>query len=401
MKKYLLILGTQRSGKTLIARALNMHPNIIAHMEPFFFFFKICRNIFYRDIIKKTDFDPDYPMDSNFCKPLEEKKIFRESFSSILFKKDDIRRLKELTIKQQNSLPGERAPKIIPLLNKLEIGTAPAVFKRLMDLLYEAYYKDEVQIIGICDGWCDDFIEPFLHLSDLEVKCIHCLRDPRAIVASRNKGTKILEEYGGKRYPLLFIIRHWRKTIAYSIVNSGHPKYYAVRYEELIQNPETLFKKICDFLDITFSEKLLFPSTFIRGDGSLWKQNSSFNIQNQREFNTSSIERWKKALSLDIIGVIEYLCKAEMSYLQIERYNPKFSLKDLLLFEEKENEIVEWLKKYNWSISEKELMPEIVRNLLIEKREIANIDNIKDYFCIDTKVFNVLSSTLNNKLDNR
>lgn len=399
--KYLLILGTQRSGKTLIARALNMHPNIIAHMEPFFFFFKICRNVFYRDIIKKTDFDPDYPMDSNFCKPLKEKKIFRESFSRILFKGDDIRRLKELTVKQQNALPGERAEKIIPLLDKLEIGTAPAVFKQLMTLLYEAYHKNDVQIIGVSEGWCDDFIEPFLDLSDLEVKCIHCLRDPRAIVASRNKGTKILEEYGGKKYPLLFIIRHWRKTIAYSIVNSGYPKYYAVRYEELIQDPKRSFKKICNFLGIAFSEKLLFPSTFIRGDGSLWRQNSSFNIQNQGEFNTSSIERWKKALSLDVIGVIEYLCKAEMSYLQLERYNPEFSLRDILLFKEKEEEIVEWLKKYNWSISEKELMPEIARNLLIERHEIANMDNIKDYFCIDTKAFDVFSSLGSNKLNNR
>ena len=395
--KYLLILGTQRSGKTLLTRALNMHPNIVAHVEPFFFFFKICRNIFYRDIIKKADFDPDYPMDSDFCKPLEEKKIFRESFSNILFKEDDIRRLKELTIRQQNSLPGERAPKIIPLLNKLEIGTAPAVFKLLMGLLYEAYYKDGVQIIGISEGWCDDFIEPFLALTDLELKCIQCLRDPRAIIASRNKGTKILEECGGKKYPLLFIIRHWRKAIAYSLRNVDNPNYFCVHYEKLILQPKLWFSKLCDFLGLPFSDKLLKPSFFIRSDGKLWKQNSAFKIKEQEGFNTHSLYKWKDALSKEEIGVIEFLCKAEMGYLGMQRENTDFSLVDLLDFKENEDEIVDWLKKYHWFFNEKELTLEIVRKYLIEKNHFKNLDKLIDYFTVDRSVFD----TLSNKLDNR
>ena len=51
--QYIIVMGSIRSGKTLIGRALNMHPNIIVQQEPFFFFFKLCYTIFQRDFLKK------------------------------------------------------------------------------------------------------------------------------------------------------------------------------------------------------------------------------------------------------------------------------------------------------------------------------------------------------------
>ena len=384
--KHLIVLGTQRSGKTLVSRALNMHPNIIVQVEPYFHFFKSCRNIFFRDVLRKTNFDPNYPMDSGFCKPYKEKHLLQESFADISFNDSDIVELRRMTIQQQESVKGERAPKIIPLLNRLEAGTAPFVFKQLMDILHEAYFKEGVQLVGLSEGWCDEYIQSLLNLEDVDVKCVHCLRDPRSIVASRNVGGRI---HVGK-YPLLFIIRHWRKSIAYSLLYEEHPKYMAVQYENLVLKPELWFQEICAFLEVPFSQKLLDPSTFVNGDGSLWKQNSAFNVSDRGGFSQSSIDRWKDVLSKEEIGVVEYLCKAEMEYLNLKRFNPEYPLKDLLCFREKEDEIIDWLKKYNWTFNEKELMLEIVRTFIIENSQISNTEDLIDYFAIDKRVIGKL-----------
>lgn len=380
--KYLLVLGTQRTGKTLIGRALNMHPNIIVQVEPYFYFFKMCRNLFYRDVLKKTDFDPDYPMDSCFCRPYEEKVLFSQSFHRLYFSRSDIKELVRLTIKQQRISSAERAIKIIPLLNRLRPGGAFSVFKCLMDILYESYAKEGVEIVGLTEGWCDEFIQPFLDSKDIDIKCIHCLRDPRAVVASRNFGDRIYS----RKYPLLFILRHWRKSVAYSILHTGNPRYMAVKYEELVQEPESHFKEICNFLNVPFSKELLKPLAFVKGDGTLWKQNSAFHIPASRGFSKGSIARWKKVLSKEEIGVIEYLCEAEMGYLGFRRSVPRISAKELLYFQENEDQIIPWLKKYKYTFSEKQIIPEIVRRYILEESQVKQMDYLADYFLIDKRI---------------
>jgi hypothetical protein len=378
--KYLLVLGTQRSGKTLISRALNTHPNIILQMEPFFFFFKMCRNILFRDVLKKTDFDPDYPMDSGFCKSHEEKQLLKEYFLRLEFTHSDIEELKVLTVKQNREKM--RAPKIIPFLDKLQAGTAPTVLKCLLGILNEAYKKQEVMFVGLSEGWCDEYIEILLNYDDMDFRCIHCIRDPRAIVASRNGDSKL---HVGK-YPLLFIIRHWRKTIAYSILCKDNPKYMSARYENVVREPEKWFREICGFMGVPFSERLLETSLYVNGDGSLWQRNTAYKGPIKEGFSTDSVERWEGILSRDEVGFIEYLCKAEMDYLGIKRKNQTFSLRDLAAFREDENAITDWLKKYNLTINDEELNLEIVRKYLIENQVKHVNDMMLNYFVIDKDV---------------
>ncbi len=391
--RYLLVLGTQRTGKTLTGRALNMHPNITVQAEPYFFFFKTCRNIFYRDIIKKDDFDFESPMDSCFCRSKEEKELFNKSLTSLYFSKSDIAELIKLTTKQQEIAKGERADKIIPLLNRLIPGTSISVFRDLMDILHEAYKKDGVRIVGLTEGWCDEFIQPLLECGDIDIKCIHCLRDPRAIVASRNGGSRL---HVGK-YPILFIIRHWRKAIAYSVLHAENPKYMALRYEDLVNAPEEWFGKVCDFLDVDFNEVLLKPETFLKGDGTLWKPNSAYKVSSipTKGFGKGSVARWKEILPKEEVGLIEYLCAQEMDYLGFERTITDFSLKDLLSFKEDASQIVPWLQKYNLSFNKKEAMLEVVRKFLMTQTAtltgtstLTGTQKLMDYFLIDKDVPN-------------
>ncbi len=391
--RYLLILGTQRSGKTVLGRALNMHPDISIQKEPYFFYFKLCRNIFYRDILKRSDFDPDAPMDSNFCKTREEKLLLSKKFSDIYFSEHDIEELRRLTIKQQDAEGGERAPRIKPLLGKLSPGTAPNLFWQLMELLKEVYSKENLKYLGFTEGWCDEFIEVLINLPDFDINIIQCLRDVRAIAASRNKGKRLKERgYTGK-YPLLFILRHWRKAIAYSLKNGDNPKYQTVQYEKFVTEPEGVLKRVCKALGVNFVDGMLDPSRFTQGDGNLWKQNTTWDRADPTKgFSTASVAKWKEVLTSDEIGVIEYLCKPEMKYLDLEMLRPDFLLHDLCRFQENEDEIEEWLKKYYLPFNDRELTFEIVRKFLIEKVAIVEPEEMVDFFSIEEKSYEFLSN---------
>ncbi len=325
---------------------------------------------------------------SGFCSTKEERGLFNESFSKLVFLDSDIEKLREQTIKQNSGK--ERAPKIIPLLDKIEAGNAIFVFEGLMSILNEAYNKKDVRYVGLSEGWCDKYIDILLNYTDVDIQCIHCLRDPRAIVASRNGGSRLHV----KKYPLLFILRHWRTTIAYYILLNNNPKYMAVQYENLVHEPELWFKKMCHFLAVPFSESLLDTSGFLNGDGSPWIQNSALQVSSKKSINVGSLFKWKEVLSREEIGVIEYLCKEEMDLLELERINLEFSLQDLISYKENDDEIIEWLRKYNLTFNENELMLEIVRKYLIESNQNIDVKDLIDYLVIDKKVFGKLAKSM-------
>lgn len=380
--QYLMVLGTQRTGKTLLGRALNMHPQMVVQKEPYFFFFKLCRNIFYRDILKRDNFDSESPMDTLFCRSNEEKRLLYRSFPDLRFTRTDIDELVRLTIQQQEVQKGERAVNVVKHLNGLKPGSSVSVFVTLMDILYRSYAKEGAIVVGFSEAWCDEFITPLLAINDLDIKVIHCHRDPRAVVASRNSGSKL---YAGM-YPLLFIIRHWRKAVAYTILHRSDRRFMAIRYEDLIGDPKRCMSSVCDFMGVPFDAALLNVSGYVKGDGTPWKPNSAFELPASQGFSTSSLERWKGILSEDVLAVVEYLCDPEMKYLGYARSVPDPAPDWLLSFREDEAAIVPWLHKYKLACNESEMALEVVRRYFINGGSAANAEWLSDYFVIDMAV---------------
>jgi hypothetical protein len=379
-----VVLGPIRSGKTLIGRAMNSHPLVSVQQEPFFFFFKLCRDIYHQDVLK-DNYDCNHPIESDFCLKPEQKNGFNDYFERLEFGSEDIVELRKRTIWQQESTGSERAPHINPFLDSLKPGKATDVLDQLFDVFLKGYPKEGLEYIGFTEAWVDNFIEPILSLKGKRHKIIHCIRDPRQIIASRNFG-KNPEKYGGK-YPILFLIRHWRKSVAYSIVNRDNPDYMVVKYEQLINSPEEWFQKICEHLGVAFHENLVHPERYRDGIGNLWKQNTNFNAGTG--FSKTSLEKWKEVLPDKSVGLIEYLCGAEMDYFGYKRVNSDFYLKDLASYTEDEEHIIEWLRRYNLLINEEDISLELVRKYLLETDELAN-DQILDYFFIGKSVHDIL-----------
>jgi hypothetical protein len=304
-----IVFGAIRSGKTLIGRAINSNPYASVQIEPFFFYFKICRNIYYRDTLKQK-YDNNQPIESDFCIKSDIRNGFRDIIRTLRFNESDIAELKKWTIWQQDVAEGERAPKVNPFIKELKAGNAVDVLAQLYSILNKAYPISDLKCIGFTEAWVDNFIEPILSSKEIRQKVIHCIRDPRQIIASRNFGNN--SKYAGK-YPLLFLIRHWRKSVAYSIINKDNPDYMCVKYEDLVNFPDEWIMKICNHLDVPFHEDMMRPEKFINGLNEPWKPNTNFKLE--KGFSKSSLAKWKEVLPEEAVGVIEYLCAKEMDYL--------------------------------------------------------------------------------------
>ena len=91
--KHICVFGAMRSGKTLLGRALNSHPAVTLQNEPYFFFFKLCRNIFLRDVIRQP-FDPGAPVGIRLFQSRKVRADFVKAFPDLQFQRRRYRRIK-------------------------------------------------------------------------------------------------------------------------------------------------------------------------------------------------------------------------------------------------------------------------------------------------------------------
>jgi len=135
-----------------------------------------------------------------------------------------------------------------------------------------------------------------------EVRFIYMVRDPRAIVSSR--------KYFGKK------ISDRNELVRYSRNINKLYKYYKeiqdisikIRYEDLVNNPKEELKKICNFIEIDYTDDMLNFSKY----WGLDENQSSFDIDNKKIIYNSSIDRWKNKLTEDEIRIIENINRLYM-----------------------------------------------------------------------------------------
>lgn len=383
--KQVCVFGAIRSGKTLLGRALNSHSAVTLQNEPFFFFFKLYRNIFLRDVIGRP-FDSGAPVGVRIFQARKERADFVEAFSHLHFNEDDIAELKRMTIWQQEAEGDERAPRIVPHLDALRPGKASAVFQTLMAILETAYPKRHLQYVGFTEGWVEAFIEPLLTTFGETIRILHVVRDPRAVIASRNAGMDVARKYGG-RYPILFLIRQWRKGVAVLLSHQGHDGYLPLRYEDLVTSPETALQDVQRFLQIPFDEGVLRTDRYVNGVGRLWRQNTSFKPVSG--FSTSSVHRWKTVLDAREIALIESLCMPEMTALGYELTTT--GTLDPLLWDlaEQDDGLVQWLKPHELTGNRDAWAIEALRRELLQDGNSLS-DDAAGYLFHDPKAYRLL-----------
>ncbi len=97
-----------------------------------------------------------------------------------------------------------------------------------------------------------------------EARLVHLIRDGRDVVCSMAEHPDWRWTNGGwvkelHRRPFETYARDWVAYTGAGMQLRGDSRYHEVRYEDLVERPEDTLRKVCDFLDEPFDERLLEP----------------------------------------------------------------------------------------------------------------------------------------------
>ena len=145
-------------------------------------------------------------------------------------------------------------------------------------------------------------------------KVVHTLRDPRAIFVSQRR--QFLRDNVDRHYRILRtteitlgigvflqVLLNWlRIARLHRQYQKRYPNnYYYVRFEDLVSNPEPTLKKVCEFLEIDFSEDMLNQP--VVGSSFVPRESETQGV------DTSTIDRWRNHLHPLIDKWFVFWCK--------------------------------------------------------------------------------------------
>ena len=144
-----------------------------------------------------------------------------------------------------------------------------------------------------------------LHEMFPDGRFLHVVRDPRAVTHSMSTSPYYSNE-------TIFNALNWRRSIRRGAhllhQHISSDQYRTVRYEDLVQAPETSIKAICSFLELSFEREIMdFYKTSHR---HIHQQIQTPSVQ--QPVNRNSLDKWKTGLSEANVRVIERLCVSEM-----------------------------------------------------------------------------------------
>ncbi len=157
-------------------------------------------------------------------------------------------------------------------------------------------------------------------------KIVHMVRDPRDRYASvRNRNGQNRRRFGGATARWLMSTRAGRDN-----QDRFPDNYRIVRFEELLANPETKVKEICDFIEAPFSQEMFSLS----GDPEYAKKggNSSFGSITPGVISTKPVKRYRKTLSATEIAFIQRCARREMLEQNYELDTPEFDPQERLQY---------------------------------------------------------------------
>lgn len=337
----LLATGMFRSGTTLVARMLQAHGEIVLASDPLARVFKTFRNVSARAVMDKYKTSQESPLaDYHFDKEgVETLSAVQNSSLEATTDTVDLPSLRQ-SVAAASAL---FSPRIKPFLHMLEGRNFHELFSSGHAILDRAYGKANSRVLGFKEVWVGEFAKHYLQ-GFHNAKVIHILRDPRGVCASNH--------VTNEKYPLLFLIRQWRKLTLFAWRDKllFPDRVHVLRYEDLLRSPETSLREIMGFLGLRHDPNLLDPRSYVDGDLQPWSQNSS-HFSGGQHFNLHSIDRWKQTLSERQQELIETLCQAEMRLFGYTEAPSPFKeiplshVTDPILYDR--HELAEWIRPFS------------------------------------------------------
>ena len=275
------IAGQAKSGTTLLAALLDNHPELLVLPQETAYFPTVLRK--YGNAGRRAQFDY----------------LTKESFSRVLFGGEPKWREHEY-----KDFPQQ---KFRETFERIAFDSANAP-RDLLALMAEAY----AQTIGVpldrIKRWIEKTPANRNHAEEIfsrfaNAKLLVTLRDPRAILATQIALEKTRQT---KRFSVYYVIAHWRVAAKLARrVRAGDVPGLFVQFEQLVSEPASIMKSVCDYLEVQFDPEVVLAPTKI---GEPWGGNSAAQVAFSK-VSAEPASRWENELSEDEIGWVERHCR--------------------------------------------------------------------------------------------
>ena len=136
-------------------------------------------------------------------------------------------------------------------------------------------------------------------------KVLLTLRDPRALLSAQ---IQLERKRRRRHFSVYLMIKHWRTAARLALQQRegrlADERVLVVGFQRLLQQPEHWMRKVCAFLDVPFDAAMLCPTKV----GLPWAGNSA-SEQAFSAISTEPANRWRKLLSEEEIGWVEWHCR--------------------------------------------------------------------------------------------
>lgn len=274
----IFMVGEQRSGSNLLRLILNESSSIAAPHPP--------------HILQR--FMPLLPVYGSLNK--------QKSFKRLI---DDVCRLVELNPVPWDKVKLDRNE----ILNRCKEKSLIAVYGAIMDLYAEAHNASAWMCKSMQNIQWSDEINRYFD----KPKYIYLYRDPRDVTLSFTKAVI------GEKHPY-FIAKQWnelQKLCITQLSDHGKETIFPISYENLLADPETVVKELCQFLEIKFSNKMLDFHTSREAERSA--QSSSLWENLSQPIKSNNTKKFMNELTTDEIKIIESITGNVMDTLGYER----------------------------------------------------------------------------------
>lgn len=263
------IIGSGRSGTTLLRSVLVAHPDIAIPPESYVLP-TIIKNFW------KVKFKSWATLSNFVCSHFESHPQFRVWQLNL----DEIR-------KQAG-----------------EVSRSDRSLEYMIAIIYKHYSKVH---FGGTKMWGDKtpmntLYLPFISAVFPSAKYIHIIRDGRDVVASfREAGLT----------DLLSACNRWNVSVQSACsFGRGRENYFELRYEEFVSKPEQSIRRICSFLNINFCNHMLTPHKTANKFHDVFAYKHLQNVLSPISIN--NIGKWKKTLDKDEAIIVNRLLEKNL-----------------------------------------------------------------------------------------
>ena len=340
----LIVCGTYRSGTTLVQKTIDAHSRCAVVMQPALPLFRHLRRWLHRAGAPVSA--PDGPLGVEFTAGSA---AVLDAFRSLNISAEDVARVLEDIAAMLGSLHGAGDPDAVPprfveeLRARLRPGPVRQSIAGLFDALRVYRRAEDVAWVGLKDVYIEEMLNVLL-ADDPALRVVLVIRDPRAVLASRNYGKYPTGIAGPNLHPLLLIARMWNTAARWhrALAERYPRQVLALRFENVVADTHAFRSKVFGWMGLADEPN----SALIQENGSPWGGNSSHPGGETRA-------GWQNVLPPAAVGALEFLCADEMAALG---YAPAFDIatrrREFASYQEDDQALVPWTRRPDLLLSE-------------------------------------------------